>query len=512
MTGTGYGGAGSAGGATRRSEATVAPSSRWWALVLVPLTMTVPAPASAQEPAVLCARFGDVVEVGAVAAAELLEISGMVSSRIHSGVVYAHNDAGDSGTVFAMDETGRDLGPYTVGGTEPIDWEDIAVGPLPGSGRPALYLGDIGDNRARRSTIQVVRVPEPEVMPDGGGGQLGQSEVFRLDYPDGAADAEALIVDPRSGDLVIVTSPADGAPRIYSATSEQLVEGSTITLTAQGAISSLRGSKVNAADISPDGSFILLRTPDSVLAFERGDEPIGETLSTTPCRAPAPDEPAPQAIAIVGDGSGYITASEVAGAIDRGDLPPGSASRLYRVSIAEPGEVAPTTTAPASTTTAAAPATTGTPPTTEIPPTTETRPTTDTAAPDTAAPDSSVPDTAVPDTMGPGESAPPDGSTATEGTPAPGDEDGAVGTDDDSSGDGGGLPLWRILVAVAAIAGAIAAVVVVRRRNNTPLPGSAPLPPDPFAPAPTEELPVTPPPPPTTPGALPPPDPGGRLG
>jgi hypothetical protein len=469
------------------------------AAATTPTLIASPTAARAQDPGRLCARFGEVVETGAIAAAELLETSGMVSSREHGGVLYAHNDAGGGAVVFAMDETGTDLGPYSVVGAEPGDWEDIAVGPMPRDGRSALYIGDIGDNQVRRNSVTVVRVAEPQLRPDGGGGELGPVDVLRFTYPNGAVDAEALIVDPRSGDLVIVASPADSAPRIYWAPGSELVAGETITLTDGGEVDGAAGAAVTAGDISPDGSFILLRTTDAVLAFERGDEPIAETLTTTPCQAPSADEPSPQAIAIVGDGSAYITASEVAGAINRGDLPPGSASRLYRVSIAAPGEEAPTTSAPQSTTTTAAPPASTTAPS-------STTASADTTTPGTAAPETTVPGTAAPDEPGTTDAASsPDDSPA----PVPGDDDGGlVGPspgDDDGGGDGGGLPLW------------IAALVVIRRRRHAPLPGSAPLGPpgtDPFAPptagtAPTEQLPVTPPP---TPGSMPPPDAGGRLG
>jgi hypothetical protein len=493
----------------------VTPSSRRWALIAVPtLALTVgaasvpmlsPTAARAQAQSDLCARFGDVVETGAIAAAELLEISGLVSSREHGGVLYAHNDAGGGTVVFAMDETGGDLGPYSVAGADPGDWEDIAIGPMPRSGRSAIYIGDIGDNRVQRATVTVLRVVEPDLRPDGGGGELGPVEVLRFAYPDGAVDAEALIVDPRSGDLVIVASPASGAPRIYSATASQLVTGQTVVLTDGGEIEGAGGAAVTAGDISPDGSFLLLRTTDAVLAYERGDEAIVETLTSTPCLAPSPVEPSPQAIAIVGDGSAYITASEVAGAINRGELPPGSASRLYRVSIAQPGEEPPTTSVPEAATTTTVPAATTAP--------TSTAPSTDTTVSDTTVPVTTGPETTGTETTGPGAGSPDDSPA-----PVPGDGD------DDG---GGGLPLWLILVAAALIAAAIVALVVLRRRRNAPLPGSAPLSPagaDPFAvsdtaptavpgddPAttPTEQLPVTPPP---MPGALPPPDPDGRFG
>ena len=80
------------------------------------------------------------------------------------------------------------------------------------NGRPLLYVGDIGDNASRRASIDVYRVPEPRV----GAAASAPAARLRLRYPDGAHDAEALLVDPLRGDLVIVTKVL-GAARAYRA-------------------------------------------------------------------------------------------------------------------------------------------------------------------------------------------------------------------------------------------------------------------------------------------------------
>jgi hypothetical protein len=91
----------------------------------------------------------------------------------------------------------------------------MAAGPGAG-GRPSLWIGDIGDNRqARTNGILVHRVAEPE--------RLRTASVpatsFRLRYPDGQHDAEALLVHPRTGRLWVVTKSVTGGA-VYAAPAE----------------------------------------------------------------------------------------------------------------------------------------------------------------------------------------------------------------------------------------------------------------------------------------------------
>lgn len=69
---------------------------------------------------------------------------------------------------------------------------------------------------------------------------------------------------------------------------------------------------MTAADISPDGSIILVRTYQQVLAFTRSwDESVAEALGGAPCVAPSRPEPQGEAVAWSAGGDAYFTASEV---------------------------------------------------------------------------------------------------------------------------------------------------------------------------------------------------------
>src|SRR4051812_21724822 len=121
---------------------------------------TRPAPRPVSGPP-LCSRLHTRI-TGHVATPAATELSGLVLSRAHRGVLWTHNDSGDRARGFAIAPDGRLLGEVAVTGAENFDWEDIAIGPGPGS-RDTLYVGDIGDNVAQRSDIAVYRMQEPAV-------------------------------------------------------------------------------------------------------------------------------------------------------------------------------------------------------------------------------------------------------------------------------------------------------------------------------------------------------------
>jgi hypothetical protein len=109
-----------------------------------------------------------------------------------------------------------------VTGAEVVDWEDIALGPCP-SGN-CLYIGDIGDNNASRSSITIYRTPEPAPNATA----TDQVETMHAKYPDRPRDAEALIVLPK-GDMFVVTKGEDGPSYVYRIPTP-FRNGETVTL------------------------------------------------------------------------------------------------------------------------------------------------------------------------------------------------------------------------------------------------------------------------------------------
>lgn len=353
-----------------------------------------------------CDLLGATSATGSVAASDLDELSGIGASRTLPGVLWAHNDSGDSARLFALDDAGTDLGTYDVAdpnGAEldATDWEDIAVVADPADGTGWIYVADIGDNAAARTDGVIVRrVAEPTSAPDGTGGTLTADASIIVHYPGGPTDAEALLVDPVDGTILIVTKDLLGSSLVLTVPASTWVAG-TITeteatvagtvaigaaeLAAAGALDGdLPGTLVTAGDVAADGSWAVLRTYQAIVVVDR---PSGTTLADAlvgeHCVAALTGRPQGESIAITADGTGIITATEVQRAIDSGDLDQGSTSPIERTEVA-PATVAPTAVEPTTTPTSVRPA----------PETTQTvgAATPSTTAPSTAAPSSTAPE------------------------------------------------------------------------------------------------------------------------
>ena len=142
------------------------------------------------------------------------------------------------------------------------DWEDIARAPCPAGG-DCLYVADIGDNKARRPSVTVYRVPEPAP----GDARSAPAAALRLRYPDGSHDAEAMFV--LGGRIHIVTKGESGPIAVYRAPADA-APGAEATLERVRALSDdkvARPERITGADVSPDGRWIALRTLEAALFY-----------------------------------------------------------------------------------------------------------------------------------------------------------------------------------------------------------------------------------------------------
>ena len=261
-------------------------------------------------------RFGGPAPAGPVQHDPLREASGLVASRAHPGVLWAHNDSGDGPHLYALTTDGRHLGVFTLSGAEARDWEDLAIGPGPDPGVDYLYAGDIGDNDARQDLKYVYRVAEPDVGADQPPEDVSLTGVSRitLRYPDGPSDAETLLVDPLSGDLYVITKRRTDVV-IYRAsapisTADVIVMERTDTLSLpRVAGAPAAGQGAVGGDISPSGLEVLLKTYAAVYYWRRdsGADPLFAGQRQT---LPYVPEPQGEAIAWAADESGYFTLSE----------------------------------------------------------------------------------------------------------------------------------------------------------------------------------------------------------
>lgn len=258
-----------------------------------------------------CTEFEAATALGNVESDELDEISGLVASRAHPGVLWVHNDSGDGARVYAIDRQGRLLGTFELDGASSRDWEDIALGSGPEGDR--LFVGDIGDNDRAWVTVMVHRFDEPAVEVDQAPvtERVDAVDTFELAYPDGPHDAEALLIDPTSGDLYIVTKELSGTALVFRAATPSSPSG-VITLEQVGqvdlpAIIPL----VTGGDVSPAGDAVLLRLYTDVLLWPRPPgAPLADAFSREPVALSPASERQGEAIGYAGDGLGFYTISE----------------------------------------------------------------------------------------------------------------------------------------------------------------------------------------------------------
>ena len=256
--------------------------------------------------------FDPIPVVNNLARTDLLEISGVAASRINPGILYIHDDSGNPNQVYLTDGTGADKGTLTLTQVGNRDWEDIAVGPGPVAGVSYVYVGDIGDNDSKYSSVFVYRFPEPDLtgktMPYVA--DINSVDIIELKYPDGPANAETLMVDPLTRDIYIASKQSN-LSKIYVARYPQ----STTSVTTMTPVVELYFNKATGGDISPDGTEILLRSNELIWYWKLpAGMSIPDGLMTQPEVAPyANNEPQGEGIGFAADNSGYYTDTEIKG-------------------------------------------------------------------------------------------------------------------------------------------------------------------------------------------------------
>ncbi|HVW42688.1 MAG TPA: hypothetical protein VHC18_15180 [Amycolatopsis sp.] len=242
------------------------------------------APASAAEaPATVCT----------VTDKRITELSGLVSDGQRW---YAINDGGTKVQVFVL---GRDCAVQRVitNSTDPYDVEDLAR-----ANDGTLWLSDTGDNDKQRDTVALLAVT-PQ----------GKTTLYRLTYPDGAHDVEALLLDPK-GTPYLVTKNPFGDTGIYRPAAPLRSPGPTAlgrvgsltfkpTGTHGGPVGSFGSVLVTGGATSADGKVVALRTYTDAYLYSAPDGDVLAALGREPVRIPLPDEQQGEALAFEPDGT-----------------------------------------------------------------------------------------------------------------------------------------------------------------------------------------------------------------
>lgn len=288
-------------------------------LVAAVLLLTALSPAcAAQDARYPVAPYSDWTRLGEVSDDRMNEISGVAPSHRLPGHFYIHNDSGDEPRVMLLDRQARTVGEIRLKGAENNDFEDIAMAPGDQRGKWDVCVADIGDNGCGCDHLTIYRFAEPDFEPGSGVVVEVEPRAYRIKYPDGAVDAEGFCVHPQTGDGFVVTKQRDDQtsavyrlpapwPRGKIAVMQRVTR-----LPRWGRTTFERF--VTAADISPDGKRVALRTYLGGLewVWPEGAPPadLAEFFKRPPLRLELAPEAQAEAICYTTDSRGLITVSE----------------------------------------------------------------------------------------------------------------------------------------------------------------------------------------------------------
>jgi len=210
--------------------------------------------------------------VGTIKSVEITESSGLAASKCQENVFWTHNDSGDGAFIFALDAAGENLGVWAVKNAKNRDWEDLAT-IKNADGECFLYIGDIGDNKRKRSEITVYSVKEPTVSEADktssrkNPSNTDSADAIKIEYPDSRYDAETLIVHPQARDIYILTKRLQDAATVYKLSKNySLSKTNRLEKITDFTVPSIPFGFLTGGSISPDGKRVIIS--DYLAAYE----------------------------------------------------------------------------------------------------------------------------------------------------------------------------------------------------------------------------------------------------
>ncbi|MBL8180685.1 MAG: hypothetical protein JNL64_03630 [Blastocatellia bacterium] len=256
--------------------------------------------------------YADAVTVGNLEDAEITESSGIAASKCQPEVYWTHNDSGDDAFLFAIGPKGEKLGTWRVPSATNYDWEDI------GSTREAngtcyIYIGDIGDNGRKREDYVVYKVAEPTVSPDADRSskrsplETQRPESIRYTYPDGKHNSEALLVDPKTNAIYIVTKRFSGPASVF-----KLKTGASVAeKLGEIALPAVPNGSVTGGDISPDRGRLVLCDYSAIYEFTLANgTSVDNFFAAEPFSMAVGDRKIGESVAYSADGKALLLTSE----------------------------------------------------------------------------------------------------------------------------------------------------------------------------------------------------------
>jgi len=209
---------------------------------------------------------GEAVIAGNLENPKISEASGLASSRLYPGVLWAINDGGDDPLLYAVGIDGADLGTYRVAGAKNFDWEALAS--FRWQDTAYLLIADVGDNWQQRQTVTLYIVKEPAITAIG----IDNDRVatiawqIRFTYEDGPLDCEAVAVDA-ARQRVFLLSKRKFTPVLYEL-ALQPIDQDTIAV-ARRLTAVPHFNWPTGMDLTPDGLSAVVLTYNNGYLFKR---------------------------------------------------------------------------------------------------------------------------------------------------------------------------------------------------------------------------------------------------
>ena len=228
------------------------------------------------------------IDIAAIFAAEVLvlepqflmpgvleENSGLVWDEEHK-TFWTHNDSGGKPRLFEVDSTGKIVKEVLISNAKNVDWEELALD----RSTNTLFIGDFGNNRNRRKDLSIYYLPLPRIEGSSTTAKkisftYPDQKNFPPDYANKTFDMEAMIFWNDSLYLFSKnrTDPYSGYTKMYRLPAvEGNYEAELVDSFATGG-SYFMAQWITAADISPDGSKVVLLNNDHLWLFENFKAP-----------------------------------------------------------------------------------------------------------------------------------------------------------------------------------------------------------------------------------------------
>jgi hypothetical protein len=257
--------------------------------------------------------FNDAQDLGVIENTAIKEASGIVASYRNKGLLWTHNDSGDSNRIFSMDSNGKGTREFFLEGANNRDWE--AIGMANFSEGSFIYVADFGDNAANLADYAIYRVPEPEIIASTPKtNTLRNVQKITFKYPDGARDSEAFLIDQNTKDIFIITK-RDDKKRLYRLpfpqSYTQVITAEFVQELTTFSTGTVQTTYITDANVSVDNQEIIIKNYFQVFHWRRAtNETIANALKRTPTVLPYNIEIQGEGVCFAQDGGGYYTISE----------------------------------------------------------------------------------------------------------------------------------------------------------------------------------------------------------